>query len=383
MNAIGTSKWPTVALGDVCDVIMGQAPSGASYNNGGKGVPLIAGASDFKNGRPEARKFTTQPTKLSNVGDIVLGIRATIGIKVISDDAYCLGRGVAGLRAKPDLSTRYLWHLLDSLKDELASKAKGATFLQVSRADITSLSFPLPPLEEQKRIAAILDKANALRRKRRDALALLDTLTQSIFVEMFGDPVRNPKGWPIVKLGSIGELDRGKSKHRPRNDPALLGGDHPLIQTGDVAASGGRITSYSSTYSEIGLKQSKKWPKGTLCITIAANIADTGILEFDACFPDSVVAFSHSDEFMTEYVQVWLSFLKKNLDEMAPQAAQKNINLKILRDLEMPLPDTELLVRFAASLKTLHHNHDQQMEIQKRSDDLYAALQSRAFSGEL
>src|SRR5690606_38147340 len=97
--------------------------------------------------------------------------------------------------------------------------------------------------------------------------------------------------WEHVPLCELGNLDRGVSKHRPRNEPALLGGPYPLVQTGDVANSEGYIQNHLSTYTELGLKQSKLWPAGTLCITIAANIANTGILTYDACFPDSVVGF--------------------------------------------------------------------------------------------
>jgi type I restriction enzyme, S subunit len=90
---------------------------------------------------------------------------------------------------------------------------------------------------------------------------------------MFGDPVRNEKGWEVCNLNELGSLDRGVSKARPRNSPELLGGIYPLIQTGDVTNSGIYITAYKQTYSELGLKQSKLWPKGTMLITIAANIA--------------------------------------------------------------------------------------------------------------
>src|ERR1035438_8892162 len=98
-------------------------------------------------------------------------------------------------------------------------------------------------------------------------------------------------GWQLKKLIELGELSRGRSRHRPRHAPHLYGGPYPFIQTGDVKASGGRISSYQQTYSEAGLAQSRMWPAGTLCITIAANIAETGILAFPACFPDSIVGF--------------------------------------------------------------------------------------------
>lgn len=362
---------------------MGQAPDGESYNDQGDGLPLIAGAGDFGDLHPKVKKFTTEASKVCESGDIVLGIRATIGEKVIADGRYCLGRGVAGLRAGPDLNARYLWHWLAHVNPLLVSKARGATFLQVNRGDIGELPISLPPLPEQCRIAAILDKADALRNKRREALAQLDRLAQSIFVEMFGDPVTNPKGWTVVKFGEVGNLDRGVSKHRPRNDPALLGGKHPLIQTGDVANSGGYIRTYASTYSDIGLRQSKLWSRGTLCITIAANIAKTGILTFDACFPDSVVGFTANDEATVEYVRVWLSFLQKTLEENAPESAQKNINLAILRGLDIPLPPIELREKFGQALRSQMKLAGSSEKSAKELDEMFASLQHRAFRGEL
>ncbi|MBB4842157.1 type I restriction enzyme S subunit [Paucibacter oligotrophus] len=370
-------------LSDVCEITMGQAPDGESYNDQGDGLPLIAGAGDFGDLHPKVKKFTTEASKVCESGDIVLGIRATIGEKVIADGRYCLGRGVAGLRAGPDLNARYLWHWLAHVNPLLVSKARGATFLQVNRGDIGELPISLPPLPEQCRIAAILDKADALRNKRREALAQLDRLAQSIFVEMFGDPVTNPKGWTVVKFGEVGNLDRGVSKHRPRNDPALLGGKHPLIQTGDVANSGGYIRTYASTYSDIGLRQSKLWSRGTLCITIAANIAKTGILTFDACFPDSVVGFTANDEATVEYVRVWLSFLQKTLEENAPESAQKNINLAILRGLDIPLPPIELREKFGQALRSQMKLAGSSEKSAKELDEMFASLQHRAFRGEL
>src|SRR5258708_839279 len=100
-----------------------------------------------------------------------------------------------------------------------------------------------------------------------------------------------PAGWELKKLSDLGEVSRGRSRHRPRYDPILYGGRYPFIQTSDVKASAGRITKYQQTYNDVGLAQSRLWPAGSMLITIAANIAETGILTFDACFPDSIVGF--------------------------------------------------------------------------------------------
>lgn len=200
---------------------------------------------------------------------------------------------------------------------------------------------------------------------------------------MFGDPVANTMGWPISLLGSVGRLDRGVSKHRPRNAPELLGGPYPLVQTGEVANCDGYIRTHNSTYSEIGLKQSKMWPTGTLCITIAANIAKTGILTFDACFPDSVVGFRSDNPATIEYVRVWLSFLQKTLEDSAPESAQKNINLAILRSLPLPLPPLRLQQSFATRVQAIEALKAKHRAILALDDALFASLQHRAFAGAL
>jgi type I restriction enzyme S subunit len=197
-------------LDTVCDLTMGQAPEGESYNSEGVGLPLIAGAGDFGAVHPDAKKFTTSPGKVCRTGDIVLGIRATIGEKVVADREYCLGRGVAGLRTKPGLETRYLWHWLTHVSPTLVSKARGATFKQVNRDDIGGLAINLPSLPEQQRIADILDRAETLRAKRRAALAQLDILTQAIFLEMFGDPATNPRDWLMENLETFFHFRTGK-----------------------------------------------------------------------------------------------------------------------------------------------------------------------------
>ena len=148
-----------------------------------------------------------------------------------------------------------------------------------------------------------------------------------------------PEGWCWASMPQLGELSRGKSKHRPRNDPRLLGGPYPFIQTGDVRHSGGFITEHSSTYSEFGLAQSRLWPSGTLCITIAANIAETGILSYDACFPDSVVGFLPAEEpTLVRFTELFFRTAKQELERYAPATAQKNINLEVLSAISVPLP---------------------------------------------
>ncbi|MEU6840818.1 restriction endonuclease subunit S [Streptomyces sp. NPDC046716] len=265
-----------------------------------------------------------------------------------------------------------------------AAKLQGSTARRRSlpRDVFLALPVPLPSLEAQERIAAALDQVDTLRAKRREAIALISYLAQSIFLDMFGDPMVNSKGWPTRKLGEMGSLDRGVSKHRPRNDPALLGGEIPLIQTGDVAGSGGYITEFTSTYSEMGLRQSKLWPAGTLCITIAANIAKTGILAFDACFPDSVVGFAASPA-RVAFIQAWLSFLQRTLEASASEFAQKNINLAVLRNLDVPYPGERMIQVFSERVQAIEAFKGANRAHLATLDELFSSLQHRAFSDTL
>jgi len=168
-------------------------------------------------------------------------------------------------------------------------------------------------------------------------------------------PFALPPGWAWARFPELGKFGRGKSKHRPRNDPSLFeGGTHLLVQTGDVARSNGVIETFTGKYNEVGLAQSANWPKGTLCITIAANIADSGILSFDACFPDSVVGFVPAAIFPNaRYFEYFIRTAKAELLEFAPATAQKNINLTILNEVLVPLPPLTEQHRIVAKVDEL------------------------------
>jgi type I restriction enzyme, S subunit len=148
-----------------------------------------------------------------------------------------------------------------------------------------------------------------------------------------------PQGWVWTTLSQIGWLDRGRSKHRPRNAPHLYGGPYPFVQTGDIRHADTFITSVESSYSEAGLAQSRLWPTGTICITIAANIGKTAILGIEACFPDSVVGFlPATEDVSSRFVEYFLRTAQQKLEDEAPATAQKNINLEILEKVCVPLP---------------------------------------------
>ncbi|SDE54890.1 restriction endonuclease subunit S [Riemerella columbipharyngis] len=270
---------------------------------------------------------------------------------------------------------KYLYHKMKTISFD----AKQHKRYWISK--YSKIKIPLPDLATQQAIVRKLDTAQKLCDLSQTLIEKYEKLSQSLFLEMFGDPVTNPKGWEVKKLEELGTLERGRSTHRPRNAPELLGGKYPLIQTGDVANSNGYIRKYNSTYSELGLLQSRIWKTGTLCITIAANIAKTGILMFDACFPDSIVGFTPNNEMTTNlYVQYWMSFLQKIIEESAPESAQKNINLAILRDLDIPVPPIELQNQFAENIAEIEKQKALAEQELAKSERLFAALLQESFS---
>ena len=383
-------EWPRVRLGDVAQrFISGGTPSTRVEHYWTGDVPWITGADVTDNVVVAGRKWITQKaiedsaTHVVPKGAILLVTRTGVGKVAKAGADIAISQDLTGIVLKEGTNADFVAAAIRQKTRNLLDIQQGAIIKGVLRKDVEKLEIPFPPLSEQRRIVEILDQAERIRHLRTDADAKAERILPALFIKMFGDPRTNPMGWPVKPLGEIGELDRGRSRHRPRNDPTLLGGSYPLIQTGDIANSGGRITQYTQTYSELGLGQSKIWPAGTLCITIAANIANTGVLEFDACFPDSVVGFVPDADTTTEYVQFLLTQLQSVLEAGATQVAQKNINLKMLRSLVVPVPPIDLQNRFSMHVRKQYACRAAQALVYEKLDRLFASTTSRAFTGDL
>lgn len=203
--------WSVRSLGEAAEVTMGSSPPGESYNDEGKGVPLINGPVEFSEGDfglTIRGKSTTEPTRMCRSGDLLLCVRgSTTGRTNIAGFDACIGRGVASIRAKED--QRFLNHFIRTQRQRLFDIGNGSTFPSITQEQLVSVQVPLPPLPEQRRIAVILDKADAIRRKREEGIRLTVELLRSAFLEMFGDPVKNPKGWIVKTLGELAEVQGG------------------------------------------------------------------------------------------------------------------------------------------------------------------------------
>jgi len=246
---------------------------------------------------------------------------------------------------------------------------------------------PLPPLAEQQRVVALIEKLAAQihegRTLRHQAAKETEALVGARSSQLFGDS----SGKGTVPLESIAILERGKFSHRPRNEPRFFGGAHPWIQIGEIESAVKFIRHWTETLNDDGLAISKKFPKGTVLISIAATIGAVGILDFDCCVPDSIVGVTPRNGTDSEFLYHFLRYLREHLEEIAPQSAQKNINLQILSPLPVPKLSPDEQRRIVAELDALQAEVDAlkrlQAETAAKLDALLPSILDKAFNGEL
>ena len=400
--------WVTQKLGALTTKIgSGATPLGGEEAYKEVGISLIRSLNVHDWGFKEAKLAhidDEQAARLSNAvvekDDVLLNITgASVARCCIAPPEFLPARvnqHVAIIR--PDgnrLASSLLHYLLISpdCKARLLHTGEegGSTRQAITKAQLQEFSIHFPAsLAEQHRIVAILDeafdgiataKANA-EENLQNARALFDSHLQSVFSQRGAE-------WKQKTLEEISTIfGRGKSRHRPRNEPKLYGGKYPFIQTGDIRNADHFITEYSQTYSEAGLAQSKLWPKGTICITIAANIAETAILGFDACFPDSVVGVvPNHDEAEIGFVEYLLQSFKARLQSLGKGSAQANINMGTFESERFPFPPVAEQIQIVTKLDALSEEVQRLESIYQQKltalDSLKKSLLHQAFSGAL
>lgn len=407
------SEWHKTTLGAVAKWGSGGTPSRKNpdyydgnvpwVKTGDLGPKVLSAASEYITElgvqKSSAKYFPKGSVAIAMYG-ATIGKTSILGFDATTNQACAVGQPVDGIT-----NTTFLYYLLRNEKDAFITKGKGGAQPNISQALIKEHAIALPPLAEQKVIADKLDTLLAqventkarleripqiLKRFRQSMLAaaVSGRLTEEWRGESDYSNEGYPVSWSFRHLPEVGQLARGKSKHRPRNDPRLFGDKYPFLQTGEVANASREIISASKFYSDFGLEQSKLFPKGTLCITIAANIADTAILGFDACFPDSVVGFIPEDsEASVYFVKYLIDVNKEDLESFAPATAQKNINLKVLKELRLPFPPLEEQTEIVRRVDQLFAHADRiEQQVNNalaRVNNLTQSILAKAFRGEL
>lgn len=338
-------------------------------------------------------------------GDLLISGVGTIGVPYVINENqkfYFKDGNIIWFKNRGLFHPKYVYFLYKStfIDNQIHQMSSGTTVDTYTIINANATVVPLPPFSEQHRIIdrieSLFAKLDEAKQKAQDALDSFETRKAAILHRAFTGELtarwRKERGigmdsWERLKLGEIGTLERGRSQHRPRNDPRLFGGPYPFIQTGDVASANVYITEHHQTLSEFGMEQSRMFSAETLCITIAANIGDVAILSYDCCFPDSVVGFIPNNRSISKFVYYMMSVLQKELEDNAPATAQKNINLKILNAVEMNIPpvieQAEIVRRLDNLLAKEQQAKENAEKVLEQIDLIKKAILARAFRGEL
>lgn len=384
--------WQTRKLGEVLEVQNGYAFDSTAFNST-KGMPLIR-IRDLKAGVETETRFDGGYDKkyVVGAGDLLIGMDGEFGCYEWKGDPALLNQRVCRLQGfTSDIVPRFLFYGVNRHLKAIEDVTGYATVKHLSSKQILDIEFPLPPLLEQQRIVGTLDeafdsigtaKANA-EKNLQNAHALFESYLQSVFSQ-------RDKGWNERTLSEVSqEFGRGKSKHRPRNDPKLYNGPYPFIQTGDISNADHWLINYTQTYSEVGLAQSRLWPKGTICIAIVgATVGETAILDFEACFPDSVIGIVVNEQSAdNEYVEYLLQSFKTLLKEKGKGTARDNINLGTFENQKFPFPplkqQKEIVVTLNALAEETQHLESIYQQKLAALEELKKSLLHQAFSGEL
>jgi len=255
------------------------------------------------------------------------------------------------------------------------------TIAHLPQEKLAELRVPVPSTSEQRAIAHAVQTVQKAREARQRELTLERESKAALMEYLFtkgtrGERVKRteigdtPESWNVLPMSKIAKIERGKFAHRPRNDPAYYGGTIPFVQTGDVTASDGYVTKYSQTLNEKGLSVSRVFPKGTVLITIAANIGFSAILEFDSAFPDSLIGITPNERVEAEFLNYYLMTQQPEMDRRAPRGTQKNINIEFLAPWQVPVPSLDEQRRIA----TVLHTCDRKIQSLRKETSLLTEL---------
>lgn len=370
-------KWPLVRLGDCCNIVSGATPKTGIDNYWGGSI-LWATPKDVSN--LDAPWLTDTPDKITEAGyascstqmlpagAVLVTSRAPIGNIAIAAKPMCTNQGFKSLVPGPTVHSGYLYHCMMANSDRLQALGNGATFKEVSKRIVENFEIPLPPLEEQKRIAAILDKADSLRRKRQQAICLSEDFLRAIFLDTFGDPVTNPKSWPVVAFGDVVKNCDGQRVPVSSADRALRQGAYPYYGASGV------IDSIDDFLFE--------GPSLLIGEDGANLLARSTPIAFIATGKYWVNNHAHV---LQENGKACLEFLEfainqMRLDDYITGSAQPKLNQANLNRIPIILPPIELQKKFVASRSAIGKLQEKYNRSLAGVDDMASALQNEAFA---
>ncbi|MES2284685.1 MAG: restriction endonuclease subunit S [Bacteroidota bacterium] len=372
---------PLVQISDVCEVIAGQSPPSDTYNQDRIGVPFFQGKADFGIMSPRVRYWCSKPTKMSKPNDILFSVRAPVGPTNINNIEACIGRGLSAIRCGAKIELNYLLHYLRANEKIIAALGTGSTFKAITIRVLKELQIPLPPLEQQKKIAAILDAADELRQKDKALIAKYDELTQALFLDMFGDPVSNPKGWEKSEtINFCTSIVPGRDK------PKSFTGNTPWVTTNDLVHLGTTSQSKANiglTNNEIAEVRAKVIPKNSVIMTC---VGDLGVITTNSkamVVNQQLHAFLCTDRINNIFLMYNLSHQKSYMNMMASSTTVPYMNKTVANNVPTICPPIKLQNQFAERVKVIEEQKSIAQASAVKSEELFNSLLQKAFSGEL
>jgi type I restriction enzyme S subunit len=384
-------RWREVRLGEILKVTSGGTPNrkNPEYFNGGM-IPWI------KTGDLKERLITKPSEYITELGlekssaklfppkTVLLAMYgATIGACSILGIEASTNQACAALLPSKDCDETFLYYFLKSIKTDLIEKGVGGAQPNISGGIIKDTLIPLPPLEEQKKIAAILDAADALRQKDKALIAKYEELTQSLFLDMFGDPVTNRKNLPKIKLGELGKWQSGGTPSRKK--PDYFEGNIPWLSSGELEK---MYTKDSKEHvSELALKETsaRLVEQGSLLLGMYDTAALKSTISAAPLSCNQAIAFAKLNSSMvnTNYVYFIIQLGKEHYRKLQRGVRQKNLNLSLVKNIEILYPPISLQNQFSECLLKIEKQKQQAQQSFQKSEELFNSLLQRAFKGEL
>ena len=371
--------WEYKKLGEVCDITMGQSPNGNSINEA-NGVEFHQGKTCFgERFLGVSPLYSNAPTKLAEAHSVLLCVRAPVGYPNITDRKICIGRGLCALYAKGEIDNTFLYYSLLGKQSYFEKNATGSTFKAISSKIVSNTTLSIPPLSTQLAIVSELDKINELIRLKKEQLKDFDNLAQSLFYEMFGDPVENEKGWEVKKLNDICDVRDGT-----HDSPKYLQNSEYILITSKNIVNGSidfENVNYISEEDYIKINKRSKVDNGDIIMPMIGTIGNPIIAHIDGthkfCIKNVALIKFLADSTVNNMLIVNLmrcSSFSSYLLNQNKGGTQKFVALGAIRKLPIPLPPLSLQRLFAQRIEQIER---EKSEVQKSIQDLETLLASR------
>ena len=376
-------------LGDVCFITMGQSPDSATYNEFGNGLPFFQGNADFGKISPTARIWCSEPKKIANPDDILISIRAPIGALNIADIKCCIGRGLASLNINDDKGIKkYIWYALKSKANEMISKGTGSTFKAIGKDILYNLEIPLPPLENQRKIAENLDKVTRLIDLFNNILDKIDLLVKSRFVEMFGDVKSNQHAYEIKPMTEVCEIiDGDRGKNYPKQEEFLERGYCLFLNAKNVTANGFDFTSCMFVTKEKDeLLRKGKLSRGDVVLTTRGTIGNlafyTDAIPFENGRINSGMGILKMNKAMVSvvfFIEQFKMCLTEIKEGVASGSAQPQLPISTMNKIRFLVPPIALQKQFVAFVEQTDKSKSAVKKVLEKAETLKKALMQEYF----